>query len=73
VPGVAGSLESPKLSNPAFQPTMQAKQVVEFSLRFPGVIGALGLLVTGYGALIAEQAKLDVFAEFAPPRVASQT
>jgi CzcA family heavy metal efflux pump len=49
------------------------KHVVEFSLRFRGVIGILGLLVAGYGALIAQQAKLDVFPEFAPPRIVIQT
>lgn len=49
------------------------KRVVEFSLRFRGVIGVLGLLVAGYGAFIAQQAKLDVFPEFAPPRIVIQT
>jgi CzcA family heavy metal efflux pump len=49
------------------------KRVVEFSLRFRGVIGVLGLLIAGYGALIAQQAKLDVFPEFAPPRIVIQT
>jgi len=49
------------------------KRVVEFSLLFRGVIGVLGLLVAGYGAFIAQQAKLDVFPEFAPPRIDIQT
>jgi CzcA family heavy metal efflux pump len=49
------------------------KRVVEFSLRFRGVIGILGLLVAGYGAFIAQQTKLDVFPEFAPPRIVIQT
>lgn len=49
------------------------KHVVEFSLRFRGVIAVLGLLVAGYGAFIAQQTKLDVFPEFAPPRIVIQT
>lgn len=49
------------------------KRVVEFSLRFRGVILALGVLLAGYGAFSAQQAKLDVFPEFAPPRIVIQT
>ena len=49
------------------------QRVVEFSLRFRGVILALGLLVAGYGAYIAQQTKLDVFPEFAPPLIVIQT
>ncbi|HWM68259.1 MAG TPA: efflux RND transporter permease subunit [Steroidobacteraceae bacterium] len=49
------------------------KHVVEFSLRFRSVILTLGLLVAGYGAFIAQQTKLDVFPEFAPPRIVIQT
>jgi CzcA family heavy metal efflux pump len=49
------------------------KRVVEFSLRFRGVIGVLGLLVAGYGAFVARQTQLDVFPEFAPPRIVIQT
>ena len=49
------------------------KRVVEFSLRYRGVILVLGLLVAGYGAFVAQQTKLDVFPEFAPPRIVIQT
>ncbi|MGH8239708.1 MAG: efflux RND transporter permease subunit, partial [Steroidobacteraceae bacterium] len=33
----------------------------------------LGALLTGYGVFVARQAKLDVFPEFAPPRIVIQT
>lgn len=49
------------------------KRIVEFSLRARGVILVLGLLVAGYGAVITQQAQLDVFPEFAPPRIVIQT
>jgi CzcA family heavy metal efflux pump len=49
------------------------KHVVEFSLRFRGVILVLGVLLAGYGTFSAQQVKLDVFPEFAPPRVVIQT
>jgi len=49
------------------------KRVVEFSLRFRGVILVLGMLLAGYGVLSAQRAKLDVFPEFAPPRIVIQT
>jgi CzcA family heavy metal efflux pump len=49
------------------------KRIVEFSLRFRGVIFALGLLLAGYGIFITTQTKLDVFPEFAPPRIVIQT
>lgn len=49
------------------------RQVVEFSLRFRGVVLVLGILLAGYGLYSASQAKLDVFPEFAPPRVVIQT
>src|SRR5260370_14497708 len=49
------------------------KRCIEFSLRYRGVILILGLLVAIYGAYVAEQTQLDVFPEFAPPRIVIQT
>lgn len=49
------------------------KRLVQFSLRFRGVIVILGLLLAAYGAFIAQQSKLDVFPEFSPPRIVIQT
>src|SRR5262245_58101313 len=48
-------------------------RIVEFSLRFRGVVLTLGGLLAAYGVFSARQAKLDVFPEFAPPRVVIQT
>jgi len=49
------------------------KRCIEFSLRYRGVILILGLLAAIYGAYVAEQSQLDVFPEFAPPRLVIQT
>jgi CzcA family heavy metal efflux pump len=49
------------------------RSVVQFSLRFRGVVIAIGCLVFVYGALVARSAKLDVFPEFVPPQVSVQT
>jgi Cu/Ag efflux pump CusA len=49
------------------------KRCIEFSLRYRGVILILGLLVAMDGAYVAEQTQLDVFPEFAPPRIVIQT
>ena len=49
------------------------KRIIEFSLRAPGVIVALALLLAGYGAFTAEQTPLGVFPEFSPPRIVIQT
>src|SRR5579883_2976338 len=49
------------------------KRIVEFSLRAPGVIVLLGLLLAGYGAFVAQQTPLGVFPEFSPPRIVIQT
>ena len=49
------------------------KAIVEFSLRFRGVVVALACLIVLYGLYVTEYAKLGVFPEFAPPQVAIQT
>jgi len=47
--------------------------IVEFSLRFRGVIIALACVLTAYGFYALARAKYDVFPEFAPPQVVIQT
>src|SRR5438445_7048881 len=47
--------------------------LVDFSLRFRGVVITLGVVVLGYGIYIASRSQLDVFPEFAPPQVVVQT
>ncbi len=47
--------------------------IVRFSLRFRGIIIALGILFTGYGIYTLTQAKYGVFPEFAPPQAVIQT
>ena len=47
--------------------------LVDFSLRFRGVVIALGLMMLGYGVYTAFHSKMDVFPEFAPPQVVIQT
>jgi CzcA family heavy metal efflux pump len=49
------------------------KWLVDFSLRFRGVVITLGIVVLGYGIYVASRSKLDVFPEFAPPQVVIQT
>src|SRR5438552_16232309 len=47
--------------------------LVDFSLRFRGVVITLGIVVLGYGIYTASRSQLDVFPEFAPPQVVIQT
>ncbi len=47
--------------------------IVQFSLRFRGVVLTLACLVVAYGVWVAAHAKLDVFPEFVPPQVTVQT
>src|SRR5437763_120335 len=47
--------------------------LVEFSIRFRGVIVALACVVVAYGIYTAQHAKYDVYPEFAPPEVIVQT
>jgi CzcA family heavy metal efflux pump len=49
------------------------QRIVEFSIRFRGVVIALASLTVGYGIYTITRAKLDVFPEFAPPHVEIQT
>jgi CzcA family heavy metal efflux pump len=48
-------------------------RIVQFSLRFRGVVIALAGVLIGYGLYVAAHTKLDVFPEFAPPMVTIQT
>src|SRR6266567_3848128 len=47
--------------------------LIRFAIRFRGVIIALAMVLLGYGAYMLQQAKYDVFPEFAPPQVSIQT
>jgi CzcA family heavy metal efflux pump len=49
------------------------KRIVHFSLRFRGVVIVIAAVLVAYGLYVAAHAKLDVFPEFAPPRVVIQT
>jgi len=49
------------------------KAIIEFSLRFRGVVIALASVAVLYGLYATEHARLGVFPEFAPPQVAIQT
>jgi len=47
--------------------------LLRFAIRFHGVVIALACVVLLYGIYALQQAKYDVFPEFAPPQVAIQT
>ncbi|WP_111894432.1 efflux RND transporter permease subunit [Acinetobacter sp. MB5] len=47
--------------------------IIQFSLRFRGVIYALALILTAYGIFSLNRAQLDVFPEFSPPMSMVQT
>jgi len=49
------------------------RSVVEFSIRYRGVVIALACVAIAYGLNVAAHARLDVFPEFAPPQVVIQT
>lgn len=49
------------------------RAIVQFSLRFRGVVVILACLLMAYGIHIASQSKLDVFPDFVPPQVTVQT
>ena len=55
------------------RPTGLQAAIIAFSIRFRGVVIALGCVLLGYGAFSLLSAKYDVFPEFAPPRVNIQT
>src|SRR3989441_9499390 len=48
-------------------------RIVQFSLRYHGVVIALACVLVGYGLYVAAHAKLDVFPNFVPPQVVVQT
>jgi CzcA family heavy metal efflux pump len=47
--------------------------IIQFSLRFRGVIVALACVALGYGIYVASHARLDVFPDFVQPQVTVQT
>lgn len=47
--------------------------LLRFSIRFRGIVVALAVIVLGYGIYSLQQAKSDVFPEFAPPQADIQT
>src|SRR5437870_4137560 len=49
------------------------KALVQFSLRFRGVVVALACVALGYGLYVASHAELDVFPNFVQPQVVVQT
>src|SRR5262249_339929 len=49
------------------------RSIIDFCLRFRGVVIALACVVLVYGVQVARSAKLDVFPEFVPPQVVVQT
>ncbi|HVY94899.1 MAG TPA: efflux RND transporter permease subunit [Bryobacteraceae bacterium] len=49
------------------------RRLIQFSIRFRGVIVALACVLTGYGIYAVVNAKYDVYPEFAPPEVVVQT
>ena len=49
------------------------RALIDFSIRFRGVIIALACVLTGYGIYVVKNAKYDVYPEFAPPEVVVQT
>jgi CzcA family heavy metal efflux pump len=49
------------------------KFLIQFSLRFRGVVLALACVALGYGVYVAFRARLDVFPNFVQPQVTVQT
>ncbi len=49
------------------------RRIVQFSLRYRGVVMVLAGVAVAYGLYVAQRTKLDVFPEFAPPQVVIQT
>ena len=48
-------------------------QLIRFSIRYPGVIVGLSLLVIAYGIYQIKESPLNVFPEFSPTQVVIQT
>jgi CzcA family heavy metal efflux pump len=49
------------------------RSIVDFSIRFKGIVIALTLVSAGYGIFSLFNARLDVYPEFAPPSAGVQT
>jgi CzcA family heavy metal efflux pump len=49
------------------------RAIVEFSLRFKGVVVVLACALVGYGLWVSNHAKLEVFPDFVPPQATIQT
>ena len=49
------------------------KALVQFSLRFRGVVLVLASVLLAYGLYVTLHAKLEVFPEFVQPQVVIQT
>ena len=49
------------------------RRLVEFSIRYRGVVTALACLMIAYGIYVTARAKYDVYPEFAPPQVVIHT
>jgi CzcA family heavy metal efflux pump len=47
--------------------------IVQFSLRFRGIVLTLAVVLLGYGVWVAWHAQLDVFPDFVPPQAVVQT
>nr|MCU0889886.1 efflux RND transporter permease subunit [Rubritepida sp.] len=47
--------------------------IVRFSIRFPGVVVSLALMLVASGVFELQRARLDVFPEFSPTQVVIQT
>lgn len=63
----------PPASPSAAPQTGPQAALVAFAVRFPGVVLALCLALLVYGVMALNEAKYDVFPEFAPPTVSVQT
>ena len=49
------------------------QSIVQFALRFRGIVIALAGLVLAYGIFVASRAQIDVFPDFVPPQATIQT
>src|ERR1041385_1724175 len=68
---VASAFRGEGAASPSLSMMLQA--IVQFSLRYRGVVVALAALLVAYGIYVATHAKLDVFPDFVPPQVTVQT
>src|SRR5256885_6259271 len=54
-------------------PGKMLQALVQFSLKFRGIVVVLACVLLAYGFYVASNAKLDVFPDFVPPQVVVQT